>query len=371
MFSAFMLAVVIGASASPSPAPLPSSTPAYSLDGAFAFVRSFTNGVNATGALDTPNGADIAHRADDSDALIVLTKNTGTLRGSVTVGAYSFPTVGQSLNPTLQPGANTALFGAFPVAYLVYAPTAHLTISAGKLATLLGQESAFTFQNVNVERGLGFALEPTISRGVRASYTQGKASGTLEIDDGFYSGNAGRALEGLIGLAPSAATNVQLAFIVPGRNTPGNPTSAIANKTEYDVMLTQQIGKLQLLPYALFVRSPASARLDYTTSERASAYALLANYAFNLTSSIALRYERAADASSVADSSANADLLGYGPGSRAESWTITPSYHPGPLFVRAEYANVHAYAFAPGLAFGPTGSSGTQNRYLLELGVQF
>ncbi len=371
MFPAILLAALIGASPSPSPAPTPSPAPAYALDGAFSLMTVHTSEVNATGALDTPSGADLTSRTEDSNALLTLTKNTGPLRGGVTVGAYNLPTVGAAVNPTTQQGANTSLFGVVPVAYLAYDVTAHLTLSVGKQTTLLGQESAFTYQNINVERGIGFALEPTISRGIRATYTQGKFTGDIELNDGYYAGNAGRALEGLVGWAPSATTDLQLAVILPGRDTPGNATSAIANKAEVDLMLTRQIGKLQLLPYLLLVRSPASARLGYTTSERASALAVLADYAFNPTYSLAARYESAANASAPGDRSPNADLLGYGAGSRASDWTITPGYHPGPFFARAEFSAVTVRGFQPGLAFGSSGRSAMQHRYLVEFGVQF
>ncbi|MDE2480595.1 MAG: outer membrane beta-barrel protein [bacterium] len=371
MLLGLAIAAALGTAAPPTPSPTPSPVPAFSVDGAFALASTHTSGINAAGALDTPTGSDLADRSDLSDALLVLSKNTGTLRASVTVGAYSFPTVGLALDPTTQPGANSSLFGFVPLVTLAYVPNAHLTISAGKQATLLGQESVFTYQNWNVERGLGFALEPTMSRGVRVAYTQRRFTGDLEINDGYYSGNAGRAIEGSIGWAPSANTDLQLAFIAPSRDTPGNATTAVANKAEVDAMLTRQIGKLALAPYVLFVHSPASARLGYTRGEDAAAVAILAKYAFDPTYALAARYESAADGSVASDASPNADLLGFGAGSRASTWTITPSYAPGPLFARAEYDLAHVRGFSPGLAFGAQGTSSTQRRFLVELGVQF
>lgn len=357
-------------SATPAPSAAPTPTPEYSLDGTFSLFPVHTSGVNAAGALDTPTGIDEVSRTDLSNGLLTLTKNTGWFRFGITTGTYAFPVVGQALNPTTQAGANTSLYGYVPQAYVAFVPNEHVTVSAGQLATLLGQESGFTYQNVNIQRGLVWAAESTFSRGVRVTYTQGKFTGDLEYNDGFYTGSH-RAVEGLLGWAPSANTNVQFAFIAPGANTPGNATTSIANKTEYDFMLTQQVGKLQLLPYVLLVDSPASAALGYPRAESATGAAFLANYAFNGQFSVAARYEWFVNHSGIADASPNADFLGYGAGSRASSISITPAYRANLFFARAEFSAVRAIDAKPGLAFGVAGVLSTQTRILVETGVQF
>src|SRR5262249_15592429 len=115
MFHALVLAASLDASPSPTPSPTPAPTstpvPAYSLDGTFSLYSAHTNGVNATGAVDQPSGQDIPNRTELSNALLIVTKNTGVIRAGVTVGAYAFPTVGVSFNPTVQNGANTMLYG--------------------------------------------------------------------------------------------------------------------------------------------------------------------------------------------------------------------------------------------------------------------
>lgn len=344
--------------------------PAYSLDGTFSLYSAHTTGVNMAGAFDTSTGADDASRTDLSNALLTLTKNTGWLRFGITAGTYTFPVVGQALNSTTQTGANTALYGYVPQAYVALVPNGNLTISLGQMATLIGQESGLTYQNVNIQRGLAWSVEPAFSRGVRVTYALGKCTADLEYDDGFYTGSR-RAVEGLVGWAPSPNTNAQVAFIAPAANTPGNATASVANKTEYNVMFTQQIGKLQLLPYVLFVNSPASESLGYLSSESATAEAFLADYAFNGNYSVGGRYEWFVNHSSVADTSPNADLVGYGAGSRASSFTITPAYRRNFFFARAEFSVVHTSNAKPGLAFGAAGLSSTQTRFLVESGVQF
>jgi hypothetical protein len=65
-------------------------------------------------------------------------------------------------------------YGPVPVAWAKIAPTDNFYIQGGKLPTLIGAENAFTFQNMNIERGLLFAQEPTISRGGQLGYTRGR-----------------------------------------------------------------------------------------------------------------------------------------------------------------------------------------------------
>lgn len=342
--AALVLAQAIAA-ASPSPAPVAASTPdpnAVTLSGIFSDYAVATK--NAPGTLDLSN------------AMLTVAKPNGAFRFSASVGAYAFPVVGAPFAYATDHGANTDLYSWMPSAYVAWAPDAHWTISAGKQAALLGQESNFTYQNANVQRGLGWNAEPAFSRGVRAAYTAGRFSGALEVDDGYYSGRY-RALEGLVGWAPSTSTDLMFAFIVPDPDTPGNPTTSIANRAEYDVMLTQSFGKLSLTPYYLTIRSPASATAGFISAESASLASVIATWQFSGPLSLAGRYERFVDHSAPGDPSANADLLGYGAGSSATSWTLTPQYAFGRYFVRLEGSRVDATGF-------------NQSRALVEAGVK-
>ncbi len=233
----------------------------------------------------------------------------------------------------------------------------HISVAVGKFAALLGQESPFTYQNLNVQRGIAWSMEPTISRGLQAAYTTGPWTVTLQENDGYYSG-FGRAVEGLIGWGPSGNTNLQFAFIIPGANTGPNTTTAVANKAEYDLMYTRQIGRLQLLPYVLYVNSPASPRLSYTRAEHATAAVLLTAWTFSAQCSLPVRYEYVANGGSSGDTSANADLVGFGPGSHAQSITLTPTYRfTNGAMVRLEFSSVS------------TSSQPVQYRAGFEIGV--
>lgn len=344
------------ASIAPSPAPSVAPSPPVSVGVDFTLAGFHANGING---LDTAM----------SNALLNVNAGTGNLHVTATVGQYSFPTVGFPILPANAPGANTDLYTALPVAAVQYSFNSHFNVGAGKYAALLGQESPFTYQNQAIERGIGWEMEPTISRGVQAAYTNGPWNLTLQENDAYYSGFQ-RAVEGLVGWAPSANTNLQFAFILPGANVGPNPTTAVGNKAEYDLMFTRTIGKLQVFPYLLFVNSPQSAQRAYTRSESATAAVLIAAWTFSPQWSLPLRYEYAANGSSTGDLSPNADLIGFGPGSHVQTITITPTFRFGNGGVlRLEYANVSLSSFSAGLGFGPSGTVSTQNRIGFELGV--
>lgn len=338
------------------------------LGAAFTIAGFHSTPVNATGALDTASGRDLADRSDIANLLVSVAAASGRLRASATIGSYTFATVGQAINPTLQPGANTNLYSALPLAQVTYAFNDHVSLAAGKFAALLGQESPFTYQDFNVQRGLGWSLEPTISRGVQAAYANGAFSGTLELNDAYYSGS-GRALEVLVGYSHSANTAVQVAAIFPRHDLGPNPTTAIGNKTEYNLLYSRQIGKLQLAPYVLLVISPASAALGYARSERASAAVAIASYAFSAPLSLAVRYEEVRNESATDDTGSNADLVGYGPGSAARTLTVTPAWRTSYGLVRFEYSRVWLARYAAGSGFGESGKAAAQDRFGFEIGL--
>jgi len=285
-------------------------------------------------------------------------------------GAYAFPVVGLALNPTFQKNANTDLFGIVPNAYIQYVPNSTVTFSAGVLPTLFGQENAFTAQDVNIQRGLAWNAEPVVSRGVRGTWTSGKLAANLELNDGYYSGNH-RAIEGLLGWQPDANSTYQIAYIIPSASTPPNRTATVANRAEYALMISKQYGKLQLLPYILWMSSPTNLAAGFNKNETAVAAVILANYSINAHWSLASRFEAMSNNSFATDTSANADAIGYGPGSSATTLTVTPQYRRGHFLARVEYSNVHAEGFTPGLAFGTSGTSARQTRYGAEIGLTY
>jgi len=360
------------ADASPTPAASPTATPAptVTLHAVLSATEAYTSGVNAIGSFDTPTGADLTSRFNVSNAFVLLNKTSGTLQFALQAGAYSIPTVGIAGNKTIQTNANTDLFGPVPLADVSYVPNSNFSMSAGILATLTGSESTFTYLNWNIQRGAVWNVENAVSRGVRATFTSGKAVAVLGANDGYYSGKYGAAEAGLT-YAPDPSESLLFVWLDPNSRTPGNPTTSIANKELFNLVYTRTSGNVQLAPYVLWARSPAASGLGFTTSESAFGAAILANVKWNGSFSTALRLETLHNGSSAGDTSLNADLIGYGAGSGISTFTITPSWSLGHgAFVRADFSSAQVTGAAPGLAFNANGNSSHQSRIVVEVGTQ-
>jgi hypothetical protein len=386
------------AAASPAPTPTPTATPYASatIGGDFLLYGLQTYNVNVAGAEDTPTGADPQGRADVSDMLVNASVTSGYYKLSATAGGYAFPVVGQALNPTFNsfesltgnaPGScrNTSCFTLLPLVQATYtSPDSHWTVEAGKLGTMIGAEGAFTYQNVNVQRGIGWALEPVVSRGVHVGYTNGQWTFAVEGNDGWYSGWGHITPEYEVAWAPSSTTSITFVGMNPNANAPGNATAAFGNTSEYNLVYAHTTGKWTFTPYALWLHSPASASLTALYgknwgAESAYAISLLGSYAFTPSLSLGFRVEDAADTSSSSDASYNADFIGYGPGSGVTTYTLTPTFKFGGYgMLRLEWShasarNVAVSCVTPGdcfgPAFGPTGALAAQNRIGVEFGA--
>jgi putative OmpL-like beta-barrel porin-2 len=97
--------------------------------------------------------------------------------------------------------------------------------------------------------------------------------------------------------------------------------------------------------------------------------AILANYNINDNWNLAGRAEYVSSSGSLTDGSANP--LGFGPGSSAWSFTVTPTWQDGIFFARLEGSYVGVSDPAPGFAFGKSGNSKSQERLVLETGILF
>ncbi len=60
---------------------------------------------------------------------------------------------------------------SIPVAYVEYSPTKRLSIQAGRFSTIIGYESAFTYLNNYIQRGLVWNMQPVINNGFRLTYS--------------------------------------------------------------------------------------------------------------------------------------------------------------------------------------------------------
>jgi hypothetical protein len=306
--------------------------------------------------------------ADLSNGQIFVQKTDGWLQFYVQAGAYSLPSLG-----TLYLNASDTLndtFGAVPVAYAKLAPSDSFSIEAGKLPTLIGDEYTFTFQNMDIERGLLWNQEPAVSRGVQANYTSGPLSFALSWNDGFYSDRL-NWISGSLAWTIDSANSV---IFVGGGNIGHTGYSTFAaplaqnNGNIFNLIYTWTGGPWTVSPYVQFANVPTNDALGITHGASTTGGAVLVSYAINDDWKVAGRTEYIGSSGNAVAGTPN---LLYGPGSDSWSLTFTPTYQHGIFFARGEGSYAGAGHTTPGFVFGPNLDRTSQVRLLLETGVLF
>src|SRR5665647_2369700 len=146
-------------------------------------VNGFLSGMGLWQSNHIP-GDDSTHAAL-SNGQVFIQKTDGWFQFYVQAGAYNLPALGTPFLATDKAVSN--LYGPVPVAFLKLQPGKNTSIMIGALPTLMGAESTFTFQNMNIERGLLWNQENAITRGIQVNQTMGKFTASLSWNDGFYS----------------------------------------------------------------------------------------------------------------------------------------------------------------------------------------
>jgi hypothetical protein len=327
---------------------------------ALALVQDDRFANDRTSALDLSNGQ------------IFIQKVDGWWQFFMQAGEYSMPALGSSYVPNDAYHAYKNYYDPVPQAFLKLVPFDNFTIQAGKLPTLIGAESTFTFENMNIERGLLWNQEPAVSRGVQAGYTLGPVTFSASLNDGYYS-NRFNWLSG------SAAWTINptntLTFAAGGnlghtgyQQTPFATPVAQNNSSIYNIIYTYNSAPFIITPYLQASHVPKNQALGISKDTNSYAAALLASYAFTDKLSLAARAEYIGTDGSASDGSAN---LLYGPGSKAYSFTITPTLAIDKYYLRADASWLHADGITPGDSFGTSGLNEDQARVLLEGGILF
>src|SRR5262252_2343240 len=196
-------------------------------------------------------------------------KTDGLFQYYVQVGAYTIPTLGAPYFNVLTTTGD--FFGPVPIAWAKVAPTDNFNIQGGQIPTLLGLENTFSFQNMNIERGLLWNQEPAISRGGQLNYTQGPLAFALSWNDGFYSNN----FTWLTGSATYTLDPANTFVLAAGGNyshankvtttTPFFQTTAVPlfqnNETLFTLAYTYNSAPWTITPYFQFTHVPQASSI--------------------------------------------------------------------------------------------------------------
>src|SRR6202162_2861809 len=304
---------------------------------------------------------------DVSNAQVFVQKTTGWWQFYLQGGAYNLPAIGVPFLSTSDTIKN--IYGPFPQGYAKFVK-GNFNVEIGALPTLIGAEYTFSFENMNVERGLLWNQENAVNRGIQLNETYKKLTASLSWNDGFYS-NRYTWLTGSLTYAFNSANS--LAFVGGGnagayaKNTLATPLF-LNNSQIYNLIYTYTKGSWVVQPYFQYTDVPTNARIGIAQGASTKGGALLATYNFKRGFSLAVRPEYIKSTGSISNGAIN---LLYGPGSGAFGLTVTPTYRKDAFFLRGDFAIVHATSSTPGDVFGPAGTHVNHPRGVVEAGFMF
>ena len=303
-----------------------------------------------------------------SNGQIFIQKADGKLQYYIQAGVYTMPT----LSVPFVNAQNTVnnFYGPVPVAYLKLPAGKTTQFLIGSLPTLMGAESTFTYQNFNIERGIVWNQENAINRGIQVNQTLGKyLTASLSWNDGYYS-NRYSWLSGSLTLTKGPHSLVYDGMGNLGQTAYQTAATPVQNNSYmHAVIYTYTKGPWIISPYFQYSKLPTNAKVGVLKGTSATGGALNVSYAFKKGFSLPARVEYITSSGSATDESVN--LLGFGAGSAGASFTATPTYQKGGMYVRGDLAWVHAMNYTPGAVFGKTGMDADQFRGVLEFGFIF
>ena len=390
------LALMAGAQTPATPAPAPAAAPApapadapaapaplstFVLTGPLSWLPPATFDAGPLGKLSV-NGiltgfsqfqnnsvpGDTSAQATLSNGQIFIQKADGKLQYYIQAGVYTMPT----LSVPFVNAQNTVnnFYGPVPVAYLKLPVGKTTQFLIGQLPTLMGAESTFTYQNFNIERGIVWNQENAINRGLQVNQTLGKyLSGSVSWNDGYYSDRYSW-LSGSLTLTKGPHTLVYDGMGNLGQTAYTTAATGVVNNSYmHAVIYTYAKGPWIISPYFQYGKVPIFPKVGVLKGTSTTGGAINASYAFKSGFSLPARVEFLKSSGSATDGSFN--LVGFGAGSGGVTFTATPTYQKGGMFLRSDLAVVHATSSTTGDVFGKTGTDTSQFRAVLEFGFIF
>ena len=290
--------------------PMPLSTPSITgplsqqlpaMFDAGPFGKIAVNGVVSGMGLVQSNHipGDNTDQASLSNGQLFIQKSDGWFQFYVQAGAYNILSLGLPYVPA--ESTTTGLFGVLPVAFVKLQAGKNTSIEIGKLPTLIGAEYTFSFENMNIERGLLWNQENAVNRGIQVNQAMGKLAASISWNDGFYSSRYSW-ISG--SLAYTSGPNA-LSFVAGGNLSQTKyenfATPVENNGSIYNVIYTFTKGSWIIQPYYQYTDVPTNAKIGVTKGASTNGAAILLSYAFKHGFSLPIRYEYISSSGSLAD----------------------------------------------------------------------
>ncbi|MFP5277828.1 MAG: outer membrane beta-barrel protein [Acidobacteriota bacterium] len=316
---------------------------------------------------NNPMPGDDTKQATLSNGQIFIQKPDGKIQYFVEAGVYTMPTLGA---PFLDAQDTVKRFyGPVPVAFLKLATGKTTSWEIGALPTLMGAESTFTYQNFNIDRGLLWAQENAVNRGLQVNQTLGKyLTASFSWNDGYYSDRYSW-LSGSLTFTKGANTLVYDGMGNLSKTAFQTLATPVQNNSVMHAVIdTYTKGSWIASAYYQYSHVPTNPTVGVLKGATTNGFAVFLSKAFHHGFALPGRFEYIAQSGTAGGTSVN---LLYGPGSSATSFTVTPTYQKGGFYFRSDLSYVHAMNFTTGDAFGPMNTHAGQFRAVGEFGFIF
>ena len=325
-----------------------------------------------------PDQSNSAQLADLSNALLILEQKRGSFGFFAQIGYYDILEIGQSFKRISKQTIST--FGVVPQAQINYSINENIRLSVGKLPALGGYESSFSYQNLNVERGVLWSQTSSFSEGIQIDYDNGEFSASIALTDGFYSNKfnwLGADLSYKISEAQSVGV-IWTGSISPNPYVSNNTPLLQNNSQIFNFLYSHNVGRWSFAPYLQYTFVPSNSSIGILQSAETFGAALLTNYKFttNLDGSGSIYQKvsipfRIEYIQSTGVPGSNIPTLLYGPGSSAFTLTLTPTIQFEKYFARLEISMIKLYDYSSQLGFGRNSQNPSQFRGIFELGILY
>ena len=314
-----------------------------------------------------------------SNAQMIVQKTSGPVQFLAQTGLYAMPALGvpfMRAQPTTE-----SYYNYLPQAYVSLTPNENWSLSVGKMAALGGGESAFTFQNMNIQRGLLWSQTNVITQGMQLNFAEGVFSASFAWNNGAYS-DVYNWLGSSFGLKTGDNSSLTVSWTgsMSGNAQNTTATPLLQNNSQIANLIYQyQTDRWSVMPYMQYTYVPMNMAIGINGQSQTLGFALLSVYhvtplqnggepKFHVSIPTRFEYQSSYGNSNLASNSAG---LMYGPGSAAWSGTLTPTVQWGKVFARAEFSYVKAFNPLEGAAFGSNGMNNNQTRVMVEAGVLY
>ncbi len=330
-------------------------------------------------ATDQSNTSNQSPKAfgDVSNAQFIVQKANGFFQLFAMGGAFSQPALAG--NYTRAYTQTDGTYGWLPVGWITLAPSNEWELNIGKIFAIGGGENTFTYQNINIQRGLLWTQTNVVTRGMQLNYTGDAFSANLAWTDGPYS-NTYNWVSGQVTIPINERHGINASWT--GAVTSNNINTMASPLMQDNSQITTlnyayNSPHWSLTPYVQMTLVPAAPEVGIMGSSGTRGAAFMGTYRFNPIEngkvakqniSLPLRLEYL---DSWGNSGVSTNNLMYGPNSAAWSATLTPTWQRGAFFTRLEGSYVRALNATPGNAFGLNGNANSQARIMLEAGILY